>query len=116
MILMIDNYDSFTYNLVQAMRSLGAEVKVVRNDETENWRELAKIGATVTSDLATNLLAFAVSGNAATNIYWWVGTETPAVIIETKGIEITRFSAVERVQLARIDDKHVAFAELMTFS
>ena len=65
----------------------------VRNDETENWRELAKIGATVTSDLATNLLAFAVSGNAATNIYWWVGTETPAVIIETKGIEITRFSA-----------------------
>ena len=30
--------------------------------------------------------------------------------------EITRFSAVERVQLARIDDKHVAFAELMTFS
>lgn len=32
MILVIDNYDSFTYNLVQAMRSLGVEVKVVRND------------------------------------------------------------------------------------
>ena len=32
MILMIDNYDSFTYNLVQMMRALGAEVKVVRND------------------------------------------------------------------------------------
>ena len=33
MILMIDNYDSFTYNLVQAFRSLGREVRVVKNDE-----------------------------------------------------------------------------------
>ncbi|MBK1654619.1 anthranilate synthase component II [Allochromatium vinosum] len=33
MLLMIDNYDSFTYNLVQYFGELGAEVKVVRNDE-----------------------------------------------------------------------------------
>ncbi len=33
MILLIDNYDSFTYNLVQAIASLGREVKVVKNDE-----------------------------------------------------------------------------------
>lgn len=32
MILMIDNYDSFTYNLVQCFRTLGAEMRVVRND------------------------------------------------------------------------------------
>lgn len=32
MLLMIDNYDSFTFNLVQYLQSLGAEVKVVRND------------------------------------------------------------------------------------
>lgn len=32
MIVMVDNYDSFTYNLVQYLRMLGAEVKVVRND------------------------------------------------------------------------------------
>jgi anthranilate synthase/aminodeoxychorismate synthase-like glutamine amidotransferase len=32
MILMIDNYDSFTYNLVQYLGELGAEVKVYRND------------------------------------------------------------------------------------
>ncbi|RZZ88011.1 anthranilate synthase component II [Pseudoxanthomonas winnipegensis] len=32
MLLMIDNYDSFTYNLVQYLQSLGAEVEVVRND------------------------------------------------------------------------------------
>lgn len=29
---MLDNYDSFTYNLVQYLQTLGAEVKVVRND------------------------------------------------------------------------------------
>ncbi len=32
MILMIDNYDSFTYNLVQYLGELGAELRVVRND------------------------------------------------------------------------------------
>ena len=32
MILLIDNYDSFTYNLVHYLGELGAEVKVVRND------------------------------------------------------------------------------------
>jgi len=33
MLLMIDNYDSFTYNLVQYFGELGADVKVFRNDE-----------------------------------------------------------------------------------
>ena len=33
MILMIDNYDSFTFNIVQYMCELGANLKVVRNDE-----------------------------------------------------------------------------------
>jgi anthranilate synthase component 2 len=33
MLLMIDNYDSFTYNVVQYLRELGAEVEVFRNDE-----------------------------------------------------------------------------------
>src|SRR5688572_3492244 len=33
MLLMIDNYDSFTYNLVQYLGELGEQVKVVRNDE-----------------------------------------------------------------------------------
>ena len=35
MLLMIDNYDSFTFNLVQYFGELGAEVKVVRNDEID---------------------------------------------------------------------------------
>lgn len=33
MLLVIDNYDSFTYNLVQAIGALGAKMRVVRNDE-----------------------------------------------------------------------------------
>jgi anthranilate synthase/aminodeoxychorismate synthase-like glutamine amidotransferase len=33
MVLMIDNYDSFTYNLVQYLGELGAKVKVYRNDK-----------------------------------------------------------------------------------
>ena len=41
MLLMIDNYDSFTYNLVQYLQTLGAEVKVIRNDELS----VAQIGA-----------------------------------------------------------------------
>ena len=32
MLLLIDNYDSFTYNLVHYLGELGADVKVVRND------------------------------------------------------------------------------------
>ena len=35
MILIIDNYDSFTYNIVQGLGMLGADVKVVRNDEID---------------------------------------------------------------------------------
>ena len=34
MILLIDNYDSFTYNLYQYLCELGAEVEVIRNDKT----------------------------------------------------------------------------------
>ncbi|MDI4633136.1 aminodeoxychorismate/anthranilate synthase component II [Pelomonas sp. V22] len=41
MLLMIDNYDSFTFNLVQYFGELGADVKVVRNDQIT----VAEIGA-----------------------------------------------------------------------
>jgi anthranilate/para-aminobenzoate synthase component II len=35
MLLMIDNYDSFTYNLVQYLGELGQDVQVYRNDEID---------------------------------------------------------------------------------
>jgi anthranilate synthase component 2 len=43
MLLMIDNYDSFTYNLVQYLAELGEDVRVVRNDalSVEEIRKLA---------------------------------------------------------------------------
>lgn len=47
MLLIIDNYDSFTYNLYQYFCELGAEVKVVRNDEIT----LAQIEALAPSHL-----------------------------------------------------------------
>jgi anthranilate synthase component 2 len=34
MILLIDNYDSFSFNLYQLIRSLNPDIKVVRNDES----------------------------------------------------------------------------------
>ena len=45
MIILIDNYDSFTYNLFQYMTELGAEVKVYRNDEI-TISEIEKISPT----------------------------------------------------------------------
>ncbi len=42
MILVIDNYDSFTYNLVQLLAALGADVEVKRNDEVSAEEALAK--------------------------------------------------------------------------
>lgn len=68
----------------------------VRNAESEEWRELVKHNAEVTTDLATNALTFVVWGNPVTNRFWWVGSDLPAVIIESKGIEITRFLATSK--------------------
>ena len=41
-VLVIDNYDSFTYNLVQYLGELGAEVEVVRNDKATVEELLAR--------------------------------------------------------------------------
>ncbi|MFL5642767.1 MAG: anthranilate synthase component II [Chloroflexota bacterium] len=56
MILVIDNYDSFTFNLVQALEAAGAEVRVVRNDALE-------IGAVaaLADDVDANLRGIVIS-------------------------------------------------------
>lgn len=43
MVLMIDNYDSFTYNIVQYCLELGADLKVIRNDEL-TLEDIAALG------------------------------------------------------------------------
>ena len=43
-LLIVDNYDSFTYNLVQYLGELGAEVDVVRNDEVDVETLLGRAG------------------------------------------------------------------------
>ena len=43
MILVLDNYDSFTWNLVQLLGELGAELRVVRNDES-SVEEIRRLG------------------------------------------------------------------------
>ena len=47
-LLMIDNYDSFTYNIVQYFGELGAEVEVVRNDEIDVAQIAGRIAGGVT--------------------------------------------------------------------
>ena len=44
MVVVVDNYDSFTYNLVQYLGELGADVKVVRNDAA-SVADIAALGA-----------------------------------------------------------------------
>ena len=49
MIVMIDNYDSFTYNLVQYLRQLGEEIRVFRNNvfTIENLEKLDITGIVI---------------------------------------------------------------------
>jgi anthranilate synthase/aminodeoxychorismate synthase-like glutamine amidotransferase len=59
MLLMIDNYDSFTYNLYQYLSELGAEVTTVRNDKItlEEIEAMAPEGIVVTPGPSTPLQA-----------------------------------------------------------
>lgn len=80
----------------------------VRNSQQDQWRELEKTDPAITVDSVTNTMSFTVSGNAETNRFWWVGVDTPAVIVETTGITITYFLATSHsVQISwTCDDPH----------
>lgn len=38
MIVLIDNYDSFSYNLYQLIGQLNPDIKVIRNDDLTRWK------------------------------------------------------------------------------
>ena len=71
----------------------------VRMSSTNEWTELEKINPTITTDLATNVLAFAVSGDVTKYPYWWVGSNPPAIIIETTGIKLLSCEATSKTVL-----------------
>ena len=59
MLLMIDNYDSFTYNLYQYLCELGAEVEVARNDKIslEEIQDMSPVGIIISPGPSTPLEA-----------------------------------------------------------
>ena len=58
-VVLLDNYDSFTYNLVQYLQILGAEVKVFRNDEisVEDFEKLRKKSISKRLLIQSNMVA-----------------------------------------------------------
>ena len=86
----------------------------VRNFEASPWTLLEKLMATVTVDMPTNYLDFAVSGNEDGRLHWWVGNDTPAVIIESTGILVTQFEARSHYVLIAwsCDDPRVTMYEV----
>ena len=82
MILVIDNYDSFTYNLVQALQAAGAEVRVVRNDAID-----AAGLAVLADDPEVNLRGIVISPGPSDPAH--AGVSVPAV----------HFAAARRIPL-----------------
>ena len=68
----------------------------VRMSETNSWTELEKIDPVLNYDALTNSLAFTVSNDVTPYKYWWVGDDTPAIVVETKGIEVQSFLATSK--------------------
>ena len=79
MLLMIDNYDSFTFNLVQALEAAGADVRVLRNDAIDR----AGIEA-LANDPAANLRGIVVSPGPGDPDSAGVSMEAVRVAVERK--------------------------------
>jgi anthranilate synthase/aminodeoxychorismate synthase-like glutamine amidotransferase len=72
-VLIIDNYDSFTYNLVQYLGELGAEVEVIRNDvddllEREPGRVIVSPGPCTPNEAGLSMPAVRHYGNRGTPV------------------------------------------------
>jgi len=79
MILMIDNYDSFTFNLVQALEAAGADVRVIRNDAIDR----AGIES-LADDAAANLRGIVVSPGPGNPDSAGVSMDAVRVAVERK--------------------------------
>jgi anthranilate synthase/aminodeoxychorismate synthase-like glutamine amidotransferase len=79
MILVIDNYDSFTFNLVQALQAAGADVRVVRNDAIDR----AGLEA-LADDPAAELRGIVISPGPSDPYHAGISVETVLVAAERR--------------------------------
>ena len=94
MILMIDNYDSFTYNLVQYMGELGADIRVERNNciSIDEIESLVPKKIVISPGPCTPAKALAgVQGPGDITIFF--GTKDSISSIEIQLLRSTRISA-----------------------
>lgn len=111
MILLIDNYDSFSYNLYQQISSLGKEVKVVRNDTltVEEIRQLQPEAIVISPGPGTPTEA-GISIDVIKNLY----TEFPILgiclghqsIAEAFGAKIIRAKEIKHGVFSTVEHDH----------
>lgn len=64
-----------------------------RFSDTNYWKAVTKTRIETGAEGVTNWVMFATAQNLSNFRYWWLGEDTPAVVITTIGIDITGFSA-----------------------
>jgi large subunit ribosomal protein L21 len=94
MLLMIDNYDSFTYNLVQYLGELGEDVRVFRNDQITIEKLIGSAGETVAFEHVLMLTRDGVTTLGAPTV---AGASVAAEIIEQgRGDKVISFKKRRR--------------------
>ncbi len=68
----------------------------VRDAIDEDWTELTKNDAGYGTEGTTNKMTFISAGDYASKRFWWIGTDTPAKIVESVGITITEFTVASK--------------------
>lgn len=68
----------------------------VRDAIDEDWTELAKTDAGYGTEGTTNKMTFITAGEYASKTFWWIGTDTPAKIVESFGVTITEFTVASK--------------------
>ena len=68
----------------------------VRDAIDEDWTELEKNDAGYGTEGTTNKITFIAAGDYASKRFWWIGTDTPAKIVESVGITITEFTVASK--------------------
>lgn len=63
----------------------------VRDAIDEDWTELTKTDASYGTEGTTNKMTFIAAGDYVRKRFWWIGTDTPAKVVESVGITITEF-------------------------